>query len=43
LADLRALPGGSEQTTRWYLDRYADPIARGHMAEGLRKAGLLEQ
>jgi hypothetical protein len=41
LADMRALPGGSEQTTRWYLDRYADQIARGHMAEGLRKAGLL--
>jgi len=25
------------------LDRYSDPVARGHMADGLRKAGLLEQ
>jgi adenylate cyclase len=43
LADIRALPGGSEKTTRWYLDRYSDPIAREHMAGGLQKAGLLEQ
>jgi adenylate cyclase len=43
LADIRALPGGSEKTTRWYLDRYSDPVAREHMADGLRKAGLLEQ
>jgi adenylate cyclase len=43
LADMDALPEGSEKTTGWYLDRYADPIARGHMAEGLHKAGLLEQ
>jgi hypothetical protein len=43
LADMRALPGDTEKTTRWYLDRYSDPVARGHMAEGLRKAGLLKQ
>ena len=43
MADMRALPGGSEKTTRWYLDRYSDPVAREHMADGLRKAGLLEQ
>jgi adenylate cyclase len=42
LADIRTLPGGSEKTTRWYLDRYSDPVAREHMADGLRKAGLLE-
>jgi adenylate cyclase len=42
-ADMHALPGGSEKTTRWYLDRYSDPVAREHMADGLRKAGLLEQ
>ena len=39
LADIRALPGGSANTTRWYLDRYSDPTAREHMADGLRKAG----
>jgi adenylate cyclase len=43
MADMRALPGGSEKTTRWYLDRYSDPVAREHMADGLRKVGLLEQ
>jgi len=43
LADKDALPEGSEKTTRWYLDRYADPAAREHMADGLRKAGLLKQ
>jgi adenylate cyclase len=43
LADLRTLPGGSEKTTRWYLERYSDPVAREHMADGLQKAGLLEQ
>ena len=43
LADIRALPGDSVKTTRWYLDRYSDPVAREHMADGLRKAGLLEQ
>jgi adenylate cyclase len=43
LADVPASPGDSAKTTRWYLDRYSDPIAREHMAEGLRKAGLLEQ
>jgi adenylate cyclase len=43
MADMRALPGGSEKTTRWYLDRYSDPVAREHMADGLQKAGLLEQ
>src|SRR5499425_2145541 len=43
LADMRSLPGGSENTTRWYLDRYSDPVAREHMADGLRKAGLIKQ
>jgi hypothetical protein len=37
------LPEGSEKTTRWYLDQYADAAAREHMADGLRKAGLLKQ
>jgi hypothetical protein len=41
LADIDAFPAGSEKTTRWYLDRYADPVTREHMADGLRKAGLL--
>ena len=43
LADMRALPGASEKMTRWYLDRYSDPVAREHMGDGLCKAGLLEQ
>jgi adenylate cyclase len=43
LADMSALPAGSEKTTRWYLERYSDPAAREHMADGLHKAGLLEQ
>ena len=43
LADMSDLPGSSEKTTRWYLDRYSDPVAREHMADGLRKAGLLKQ
>jgi adenylate cyclase len=43
LADIRALPGDSAKTTRWYLDRYSDPVSREHMAEGLRKACLFEQ
>jgi adenylate cyclase len=43
LADIDALPENSEKTTRWYLDRYADPAAREDMADGLRKAGLLTQ
>src|SRR6516165_6698757 len=43
LVDIHALPEGSEKTTRWYLDRYYDPVAREHMADGLRKAGLLER
>jgi adenylate cyclase len=43
MADMQALPAGSEKTTRWYLERYADPAAREHMADGLRKAGLLRQ
>ena len=43
LADIDALPAGKEKTTRWYLDRYSDPVAREHMADGLRKAGLLKQ
>jgi adenylate cyclase len=43
LAEIRTLPGGSAKTVRWYLDRYSDPVAREHMAEGLRKAGVPEQ
>jgi adenylate cyclase len=43
LTEIRALPGGGAKITRWYLDRYSDPAAREHMAEGLRKAGVLEQ
>lgn len=43
VAEIRALPGGSAKFARWYLDRYSDPAAREHMAEGLRKAGVLEQ
>jgi adenylate cyclase len=42
LADIRALPGSSEKMTRWYLDRYADLVTREHMADGLRKAGLIK-
>jgi hypothetical protein len=36
-------PGGGAKTMRWYLDRYSDPVAREHMAEGLHKAGVPEQ
>jgi adenylate cyclase len=43
LAERPTLPGGSAKTTLWYLDRYSDPVAREHMAEGLRKAGVPEQ
>ncbi len=43
LAEIPTLPGGSAKTVRWYLDRYSDPVAREHMAEGLRKAGVPEQ
>jgi adenylate cyclase len=43
LAELRALPGGSAQVARWYLDRYRDAAARTHMTEGLRKAGILDK
>jgi adenylate cyclase len=43
MADIRALPGYSAETARWYLDRYSDPVSREHMADGLRKAGLLQQ
>jgi adenylate cyclase len=43
LAEMRTLPGGSAKITRWYLDLYSDPTARAHMAEGLRRAGVLEQ
>jgi len=42
-AEIRTLPGGSAKTTLWYLDRYSDPVAREHMAEGLRKAGVPDQ
>jgi hypothetical protein len=37
------LPGGSAKITRGYLDRYSNQATREHMAEGLRKAGILEQ
>ena len=43
LAAIDTLPGGSAKTVRWYLDRYSDPVAREHMTEGLRKAGVLDQ
>ena len=43
LADIRALPGGNASMMRWYLDRYSDPPAREHMADGLRKAGVPER
>jgi adenylate cyclase len=43
LAELRSLPGDSAQIAGWYLDRYRDPTARAHMAEGLCKAGILGQ
>ena len=42
-AEIRTLPGGSAKAMRWYLDRSSDPVAREHMAEGLRKAGVPEQ
>jgi adenylate cyclase len=41
LAELRSLPGGSAKIASWYLDRYSGPTARAHMADGLRKAGVL--
>ena len=40
MAELRSLPGGSAKIASWYLDRYSDPTARAHMADGLRKAGV---
>jgi adenylate cyclase len=43
LAELRALPVDGEKTARWYLERYSDRAAREHMAEGLRKAGILRK
>jgi adenylate cyclase len=43
LAEIRIMPGGSAKAIRWYLERYSDPVAREHMAEGLRKAGVPEQ
>jgi adenylate cyclase len=43
LAEIRALPGGGAKIARAYLDRYSDPAAREHMAEGLRKTGVLDQ
>jgi adenylate cyclase len=42
-AEIRSLPGGSTKITRGYLDRYSNRATREHMAEGLRKAGILEQ
>ena len=41
VAELRSLPGGNAKIASWYLDRYSDPNARAHMADGLRKAGVL--
>jgi tetratricopeptide (TPR) repeat protein len=41
IAELRGLPGGSAKIASWYLDRYSGPTARAHMADGLRKAGVL--
>ena len=41
MAELRGLPGGSAKIASWYLDRYSGPTARAHMADGLRKAGVL--
>ncbi len=43
LVEIRTLPDGGAKAVRWYLDRYSDPVAREHMAEGLRKAGVPEQ
>src|SRR6266567_425999 len=43
LAEIRSLPGGSAKITRGYLDRYSNQATREHMAEGLRKARILEQ
>jgi adenylate cyclase len=43
LAEIRTLAGGSAKITRGYLDRYSNLATREHMAEGLRKAGILEQ
>jgi adenylate cyclase len=43
LAEIRMEPEDIAKITRWYLDRYSDTGARGAMAEGLRKAGLLQQ
>jgi adenylate cyclase len=40
-AELHALPRDSAQIAGWYLDRYSEQAAREHMAEGLRKAGIL--
>jgi adenylate cyclase len=40
-AELSAFQEKSAQVARWYLDRYSDPHSRGHMADGLRKAGVL--
>jgi hypothetical protein len=42
LAELRAAPGEGTKIARWYLDRYSDAGARADMAEGLRKAGVLD-
>ena len=41
LVEMRALSGDVARIAGWYLDRYSAPTARAHMAEGLRKAGIL--
>jgi adenylate cyclase len=43
LTEIRGLPGDMSQIAGWYLDRYSDAKARAHMAEGLRKAGILSE
>ena len=41
IAELNALPDHGAQTTRAFLDRYADPSSRQHMTDGLTKGGVL--
>jgi len=42
LVEIRLAPEDIAKITRWYLDRYSDAGARAAMAEGFRKAGLLQ-